>query len=98
MIPGNELLHAFHAVFDQRIVLAIGRNGVKPERVFDLTLEQSPFVEGDDDVFVGLGHGVSPLSSAPRLSVTPAASTPRRRSPAFARACQSRQRSRWRPR
>src|SRR5882672_2731711 len=29
--PGNELLQAFHAVFDQRIVLAIGGNSVKPE-------------------------------------------------------------------
>jgi hypothetical protein len=45
--PGNELLHAFHAVFDQRIVLAIRWNGVKPERVFDLALEQGPFVEGE---------------------------------------------------
>ena len=32
---GNELLHAFHAVFDQRIVLVIGGSSIKPEGIFD---------------------------------------------------------------
>src|ERR1700737_625473 len=47
--PGNKLLHAFHAVFDQRIVLAIGGNSVKPEGIFDPAFEQGLIVEGDDD-------------------------------------------------
>src|ERR1700716_927104 len=53
--PGNELLHAFHAVFDQR-------KSVKLEGIFDPAFEQGLFVEGDGDVFVGLGHGLSPWS------------------------------------
>jgi hypothetical protein len=57
--PGNELPQAFHAVFDQWIVLVIGATSVKPEGIFDPAFEQS-FVEGDGDVFVGLGHGLSP--------------------------------------
>ncbi len=57
--PGNELLHAVHAVFDQRIVLAIGGAGVKPEGIFDPASDHS-FVEVNGDVFVGLGHGLSP--------------------------------------
>src|SRR5258707_8990436 len=47
--PGDELLQAFHAVFDQRIVLTIGGNSVKPEGLFDLAFEQALFVEGDGD-------------------------------------------------
>jgi hypothetical protein len=35
-------------------------SGVKPERMFDPAFEQGLFVEGDGDVFVGLGHGLSP--------------------------------------
>jgi hypothetical protein len=57
--PGNQLPQAFHAVFDQRIVLAIGGTSVKPEGIFDPAFEYS-FVEGDGDVFVGLGRGLSP--------------------------------------
>jgi hypothetical protein len=57
--PGNDLPQAFHAVFDQRIVLAIGGDSVKPEGIFDPAFDHS-FVEGDGDVFVGLGHGLSP--------------------------------------
>ena len=41
--PGDELLHAFDAVFDQRIVLAIGGNSVKPKGIFDPAFEQGPF-------------------------------------------------------
>jgi hypothetical protein len=44
--PGDELLHAFHPVFDERLVRAIGHAGVKPRGVFDSTFEQSLFVEG----------------------------------------------------
>jgi hypothetical protein len=51
--PGNELLHSFHPVFDERIVLAIGGAGVKPKGVFDLTFEQGLFVEGDGGVLLG---------------------------------------------
>jgi hypothetical protein len=40
-------------------VLAIGRASVKPEGIFDRAFEHS-FVESDGDVFVGLGHGLSP--------------------------------------
>src|ERR1700733_3105430 len=58
--PGDELLHAFHPVFDERIVLAIGGAGVKLKSVFDLTFEQGSLVEVDDDVLVGLRHGLSP--------------------------------------
>jgi hypothetical protein len=36
---GDELLHAFHPVFDERIVLAIGDAGVKPKGVIEMTLE-----------------------------------------------------------
>jgi hypothetical protein len=57
--PGSDLPQAFHAVFDQRIVLAIGGPSVKPEGIFDPAFGHS-FVEGDGDVFVGLGHGLSP--------------------------------------
>ena len=39
--PGNELLQAFHAVFDQRIVLAIGGNSVTPESIFDPAFENT---------------------------------------------------------
>jgi hypothetical protein len=35
----KAILHAFHPVFDKRIVLAIGDAGVKPKRLFDMTLE-----------------------------------------------------------
>jgi hypothetical protein len=35
-------------------------SGVKPERMFDPAFEQVLFVEGDSDVFVGLGPGLSP--------------------------------------
>ena len=56
--PGNDLPQAFHAVFDQRIVLALGGNSVKPESIFDPAFDHS-FVEGDGDVLVGLGHGLS---------------------------------------
>src|SRR6266403_4116307 len=47
--PGDELLQAFHAVFDQWIVLAIGGTSVKPEGIFDPTFEHL-LVEGDGDV------------------------------------------------
>src|ERR1700730_11641079 len=58
--PCNDLPQAFHAVFDQRIVLAIaGGDSVKPEGIFDPAFGHS-FVEGYGDVFVGLGHGLSP--------------------------------------
>jgi hypothetical protein len=58
--PGNDLPQAFHAVFDQRIVLAIaGGDSVKPEGIFDPAFGHS-FVEGDGDLLVGLGHGLSP--------------------------------------
>jgi len=60
--PGKELLQALDAVFDQRIVLAIGGPRVKPEGIFDPAFEHRHFVEGDSDVFVGLGHGLSPWS------------------------------------
>jgi hypothetical protein len=60
--PGNELLHSFHPVFDERIVLAIGGAGVKPKGVFDLTFEQGLFVEGDGGVLVALRHSYSPWS------------------------------------
>src|SRR5882762_10849515 len=60
--PASDLPQAFHAVFDQRIVLAIGGDSVKPEGIFDPAFEQGLFVEGDGDVFVGLGHGLSPWS------------------------------------
>src|SRR6266404_2899447 len=33
--PGNDLPQAFYAVFDQRIVLAIGGPRVKPKGIFD---------------------------------------------------------------
>src|SRR5271169_2029577 len=39
--PGNELPQAFHAVFDQRIVLAIGGASVKPEGIFNPAFEYS---------------------------------------------------------
>src|SRR5690242_3118475 len=59
--PGSDLPQAFHAVFDQRIVLAIGGRwaSVKPEGIFDPTFDPR-LVEGDSDVFVGLGHWLSP--------------------------------------
>ena len=57
--PGNDLSQAFHAVFDQRIVLAIGGDSVKPEGIFDPAFGHS-LVEGDGDVFVGLGQWLSP--------------------------------------
>jgi hypothetical protein len=75
----------------KRIVLAIRWNGVKPERVFDLALEQGPFVEGDDDVFVGLGHGLSPPSAHPsqcyagRFSAVVSTGSFRRRLPVAAK-------------
>src|SRR5271155_2693618 len=59
--PGSDLPQAFHAVFDQRIVLKIGGPSVKPEGIFDPAVDHS-FVEGDGDVFVGLGHRLSPRS------------------------------------
>jgi hypothetical protein len=37
-------------------VLEIGGPSVKPEGIFDPAVDHS-FVEGDGDVFVGLGHG-----------------------------------------
>jgi hypothetical protein len=40
-------------------VLAIRGASVKPEGIFDPAFDYS-FVEGDGDVFVGLGHGLSP--------------------------------------
>ena len=49
--PGNDLPQAFHAVFDQRIVLAIGGDSVKPEGIFDPAFDHS-FVEGDGDVLL----------------------------------------------
>jgi hypothetical protein len=64
--PGTEFLQPVHAVFDQRVVLAIGGTSVKPEGIFDLAFEQDLFVEGDGDVFVALGHGLSPWSEHDR--------------------------------
>jgi hypothetical protein len=57
-------------------VLAIRGASVKPEGIFDPAFDYS-FVEGDGDVFVGLGHGLSHYRNiAFALAATIRATTP----------------------
>jgi hypothetical protein len=44
--PSDELAEPFHAVLDERIVLAIDGSGIHAERVLNVAFKDRLFVEG----------------------------------------------------
>jgi hypothetical protein len=58
-IPSDELAKPFHAVLDERIVLAIGGSGIEAERVLNVAFKDRLFVEGHCIGLVRFGHGPS---------------------------------------
>jgi hypothetical protein len=57
--PGDELPHALHAVFDERVVLAIGGAGISAERILHITFQQCLLVEGYGYGLVSFRHDFS---------------------------------------
>jgi hypothetical protein len=50
--PGDELPHALHAVFDERVMLAIGGAAIGAERILYIAFQQSLLVKATATVLL----------------------------------------------